>query len=256
MPLRDHFHPPLADRRSWEGVHGQWPAMIVLELSRKLPAGYVAEPRVHQGTSIEVDVATYEELGSASARSFVDGNGGTGVATAVWAPPRPTLAFATDWPAQDDYGVRVYDTRAGHRLVAVIEIVSPRNKDRPEACRAFVAKCAALIEDRVCVAIVDLVTSRTTGLYRDLLEVLGGTDPPSPEAASPIYAVACRVTRSEAAWLVETWMQPLSIGQPLPTLPLWLADDLSIPVDLESSYEQTCRILRLPEAASQPGETG
>ena len=31
MPLRDHFRPPLADRRSWEGFHGQWPAMIVME---------------------------------------------------------------------------------------------------------------------------------------------------------------------------------------------------------------------------------
>jgi Protein of unknown function (DUF4058) len=254
MPLRDHFYPPLADQRSWEGVHGGWPAMIVLELSRKLPASYVAEPRVHQGSSIEVDVANYEEQGSASATFFVDGNGGTGVATAVWAPPRPTLAFATNWPAQDEYGVRVYDTRAGHRLVAAIEIVSPANKDRTETRRAFVAKCAALIEDRVCVAIVDLVTSRTADLYRDLLEVLGGTDPSLPDAASPIYAVACRATRREAAWLVETWMRTLSIGQPLPTLPLWLADDLSVPVDLESSYEETCRVLRLPKATSQPGK--
>jgi hypothetical protein len=40
-------------------------------------------------------------------------------------------------------------------------------------------------------------------------------------------------------------MQPLSIGRPLPTLPLWLADDLAVPLDLEASYEETCRVLRL-----------
>jgi hypothetical protein len=47
-------------------------------------------------------------------------------------------------------------------------------------------------------------------------------------------------------WLIESWSQPLSIGQPLPTLPPWLADDLAVPLDLESTYEETCRILRLP----------
>jgi hypothetical protein len=246
MPLRDHFHAPLADRNKWQGFHGQWPAMIVIDLSRKLPAGYAAEPGVQQGSSIEVDVAAYEEDVSLLPSSAFAGNGGTAVATAVWAPPQPTLSFATDWPAQDEYEVRVYDTRSGHRLVAAIEIVSPRNRDRPDSCRAFVAKCAALLENRVCVAIVDPVTNRTANLYRELLEFIGGADPSSTDEACPVYAATCRSTRKEANWLVETWMWPLAVGQPLPTLPLWLADDLAVAVDLESSYEETCRVLRVP----------
>jgi hypothetical protein len=35
------------------------------------------------------------------------------------------------------------------------------------------------------------------------------------------------------------------LGQSLPTLPLWLADDLSVPLELEASYEETCWILRI-----------
>jgi hypothetical protein len=35
----------------------------------------------------------------------------------------------------------------------------------------------------------------------------------------------------------------LSTGQPLPTLPLWLAEALVIPLDLEQSYEQACHDL-------------
>ena len=34
MLLRDHFRSPLADRRSWDGFHRQWPAMIVIGLNR------------------------------------------------------------------------------------------------------------------------------------------------------------------------------------------------------------------------------
>ena len=60
MPLRDHFRSPLDDETSWEGFHGQWPAMIVIDLARRLPPGYVASPRVHLGAFVEIDVATYE----------------------------------------------------------------------------------------------------------------------------------------------------------------------------------------------------
>jgi hypothetical protein len=34
-------------------------------------------------------------------------------------------------------------------------------------------------------------------------------------------------------------------GQPLPTLPIWLDVDLSIDLELESSYKETCRLLRI-----------
>ena len=107
----------------------------------------------------------------------------------------PTLAVATDLPAVDEYEVRVYDTRSGRRLVAAVEIVSPANKDRPENRRAFVAKCAALLQNRVCVAIIDLVTTRTSNLYGELMELFGQTDPSLAGGPPPLYAVACRWAR-------------------------------------------------------------
>ena len=245
MPLRDHFRSPLADRRSWDGLHGGWPTMIVVGLNRNLPQRYVAEPQVHLGSSIEVDVAAYEqdEAGSPAAGR---------TATAVGSRRRPGRRRGRRWPSRptspdaDEYEVRVYDTRSGRRLVAAVEIVSPANKDRPEHRRAFVAKCAALLQDRVCVAIVDLVSTRTSNLYGELLELLGLTDPSLADGPSPLYAASCRWAGAADAWLLETWMHPLALGQPLPTLPLWLAEDLAVPLDLELSYEETCRILRIP----------
>src|SRR5688572_30663117 len=100
MPLRDHFRSPLDDLRHWEGFHATWPVMIVASLRRKLPRRYFAEPRVHTGASAEIDVTTFEKEDEA-ALATADGNGNGGVATAVWAPPRPTLAAVTDLPAQD-----------------------------------------------------------------------------------------------------------------------------------------------------------
>ena len=247
MPLRDHFRGPLKRESSWEGVHGQWPAMIVIDLARALPPQYVAAPRVHLGAQVEIDVATYErDEGDSPSRS--DGSTEGGVATVAWAPPRATLSIPADLPAQDEYEVRVYDSQRGRRLVAAIEIVSPANKDRPEHRRAFVAKCAALLQQQVCVVIVDLVTTRQFNLYHDLLELTGRTDPDFGAEPPALYAVTCRSTRPDRDWVLDAWFHPLAVGAALPTLPLWLADDFAIPLDLESSYEETCRILRLPSS--------
>jgi hypothetical protein len=218
-------------------------------LNSKLPRRYVAHPRVHLGTLAEIDVSAYEKDGEGGeAIPAATGNGG--VATAVWSPPRPTLSVATDLPAQDEYEVRIYDVDRGQRLVAAVELVSPANKDRPEHRRAFLAKCAALLQSQVSIAIVDLVTIRGDNLYGELLDFIGQTDALLTLEPPPVYAAACRATKRAKSpgpdWRLETWFEPLKVGQPLPTLPLWLADDFSIPLDLEESYEATCRVLRIP----------
>jgi Protein of unknown function (DUF4058) len=246
MPLRDHFRPPLDKKTSWEGFHGSWPAVIVMALNRELPPRYLAEPRVHLGVSMEIDVTAFdEEMPAPPASGFGADEGGVATATAVWAPPRPTFAVATDLPDQYAYEVRVFDTWRDRRLVAAVEIVSPANKDRPENRRAFVTKCAALLQQRVSVVIVDLVTTRQFNLYGDLLDLIGQADPALAPEPPPLYAAACRWTRRDEAWHFESWMHPLALGQPLPTLPLWLADDFAVPLELEASYEETCRIFRL-----------
>jgi len=225
-------------------LHGQWPAMIVLSLSRRLPPRYVAAPRVHLGAFVEIDVATYDKDEPAPlAQDHAENQGG--VATAVWSPPQPTFSVAADLPDQDEYEVRVYDTKRHRRLVAAVEIVSPANKDRPEHRRAFVAKCSTLLQQRVSVAIVDLVTTRQFNLYGELLDLIGQTDSSLTPEPPPLYAAACRWTRQNDTWRLETWAHALALGQPLPTLPLWLADDLAVPLELEASYEETCRILRI-----------
>jgi hypothetical protein len=35
------------------------------------------------------------------------------------------------------------------------------------------------------------------------------------------------------------------VGRPLPTLHLWLDDALGVTLDLEATYEDTCRVLRI-----------
>lgn len=246
MPLRDHFRPPHSRLASWEEVHGMLPAVIVQVLYQTLPEGYVAAPRVHRGAQVEIDVATYEL--DPERRSFLDPprrEEGGGVATAKWAPPLPTLEIETELPEQDEYEVRVYDETLGRELVAAIEIVSPSNKDRPENRRAFVAKCAALLQKNVCVSIVDLITTRHFNLYADLLDLMGRVDPAFSPNPPSIYAVTCRGRKSNPKTRLASWAYPLKVGEPLPNLPIWLTEETSVSLDLEASYEETCRVLHI-----------
>ena len=58
----------------------------------------------------------------------------------------------------DDIEVQLYDLRDGKRLVAALELISPGNKDRAEARRAFGAKCVAYLQRGIGLVIVDIVT--------------------------------------------------------------------------------------------------
>lgn len=243
MPLRDHFRPPLDNVASWEELHGQWPAIIVQQLKTRLPEGYVAAPRVHAGTQVEIDVATFEkETTSGFGANGSDG----GVATAVWAPAAPSVAVETELPDYDEYEVRIYDARRNRRLVAAIEIVSPANKVRPEHRNAFIAKCAAMLQKGVAVSIVDLVTIRHFNLYSDLMAFIGHSDPTLGAEPPPLYAASCRWVRKEERAVLETWSHVLAIGKPMPTLPLWLTETRVVALDLEQSYEKACEDLSIP----------
>jgi hypothetical protein len=241
MPLRDHFHPPLSRTSSYQEVHGGWPMVVVQQLGRVLPSNYVAGPHVHVGAQIEVDIGAFEHGSTLDTSRYEQG----GVATEVYAPLQPSLEVQTALGDFDEYEVRVYDIERGRRLVAAIELISPGNKDRPETRGQFVAKCAALLRSGVCVVLVDIVTSKDFNLYSELLSLIGERDPSLSVPPSATYAVSCRWHPRGAEYWLEAWHHPLCTNQTLPVLPLWLNEDLAISLDLEASYEQTCRDLRI-----------
>jgi hypothetical protein len=67
-------------------------------------------------------------------------------------------------------------------------------------------------------------------------------DPPAP-----LYAVTLRGRKPKKRRpVLDLWLFPLIVGQPLPTLPLWLSPDLHVELPLEPSYQEVCRLLRIP----------
>lgn len=218
---------------------------IVEDFAPRLPDGFVAEPRVHLGNYYEIDVCTFEQSDDRAIALNSARESSGGLAMAPQAPPLPTLTFDAEFPEQYAYEVLVFDVERERRLVAAIEIVSPANKDRPDSRQLFIAKCFNLLRQDVCVSIVDLVVIRQFNLYTELLSLLNRSDPtfnPPPAA----YAATCRKRQDGRRTKLDTWSRALTIGQSLPVLPVWLSETETITLDLEASYEETCRVLRIP----------
>jgi hypothetical protein len=240
MPLLDHFHPPVSEHRSWEGFHGLWAAALVEKLNSDVLADeYFADMQVHIGSQVEVDVATIED----SADGLERGSAAIATAARVWTPPATELILPTVFP--DDIEVQVYATVTGNILVGAIELASPANKDRPETRRAFAAKCVSYLTRGIGLIVVDIVTNRLANLHNEIVQLLGRGDPFLLSPSATTYAVAYRPSRQAAGDQIELWPKVLTVGQPLPLLPLALRNAMTLPVDLEETYEEARRRSRL-----------
>mgnify|MGYP001563899592 CR=1 FL=1 len=218
MPLRDHFNPPLSQRRDWKGAFNGWTNALADQLNGdRLPKDFFAEPRIHVG---------------GIPAAFLARN----------APP-PVYTIPTVFP--DSYEVQVINSDAGPRLVAAIELISPGNKDRPETRRAFVAKCASYLSLGISVIIVDVVTNRRSNLHDELLDFLGQPTTGRLGEDVELYAAAYRPLMREKRSEIDLWPVALQLGATLPTLPLFPAVDLAIPVDFEDAYAEACERLRV-----------
>jgi len=230
MPLLDHFLPPLYPRRSWESFHSRWANSIADQLNELLPSRYFAEVQLHLGSHVEADVAEFER----SASEPADGDLG-GVAVQAWAAPVAALIMPAVFP--DDLEVRVRDEFEDARLVAVVELVSPWNKDRCESRLAFAAKSAAYLQRGVGLVTVDVVTGRKNNLYNELIKLMGLNPQFAMADEATLYAAAYRPVRRHEENQIDVWPSALSIGGALPVSPLALRGGPCVPLDLEASYE-------------------
>ncbi|MBI1918257.1 MAG: DUF4058 family protein [Planctomycetes bacterium] len=239
MPLYNHFVAPLRFTHPWSGFHGTWATMIARQLNQDiLPPGFYAIPTVELGGPVEIGVAAVEDVSGPPPPR-------TQPAAEPWAPPAPAATLAVDFTGIDRVEVQVFYDEGEPLLAAAIELVSPKNKDRPSQRRAFAVKCANYLQQAASVIIVDVVTVRRQSLHLELLQTLDVSNGAIWESPSGLYAVVYRTVRAEEQPHLDIWPEALALGSPLPCVPLWLGVDIVVPLDLEKSYLAACESLRL-----------
>jgi hypothetical protein len=124
---------------------------------------------------------------------------------------------------------------SGDRVVAVIELVSPRNKDRALSVGDFAGKVAGLVRRGVHVVVIDILPPGRFdpgGMHAAIWPGLDTEpDPVAPPADQPLTFAGYRADERPVAYLSYA-----GVGQPLPDVPLFLDDGVFVEVPLEQTY--------------------
>ena len=139
----------------------------------------------------------------------------------------------------DPRPIRVLAVRhtTGERIVAVVELVSAGNKDRPESVREFASKVASLLRRRVNVSVVDVHLPGKHdpgGMPVAVSRQLRGERPGRPPKRRPYTFAAFRSNPPP----LKAFLDDLAVGDPLPATPLFLESGVHVRLPLEETYQR------------------
>jgi sugar phosphate isomerase/epimerase len=124
----------------------------------------------------------------------------------------------------------------GHRLVALLEILSPANKDRKAHIEALAQKVASALDLGVHVLVVDLFPPGPhdpQGIHAVIRHELDLSEEAYDLPSDEPFTLASYA--AEAG--VEVYLEHLAPGGVLPDMPLFIRPDKYVNVPLESSYQ-------------------
>lgn len=203
-----------------------------------LPSGYYAQGEQWAG-NINADVLTLHAGGPPSVVSGEVPSGG-GVAVMEESPPQVSRRVAASEAAHVRAARRTLVIRhsSGHRVVALLEIVSPANKDRPRSVRDFVDKAIAALQQGVHLLVIDLFPPGrhdAQGIH-SLIWDNYGDELDAPPPGKPV-ALASYM----AGLLPEAYLEFAALGDSLPAMPLFLDLHAYVNVPLAATYEAAYR---------------
>lgn len=186
-----------------------------------------------QAGEIVPDVLTLSAETQASESSTPDG------ALAVAEAP-PKVAYHKTLSEADTYRARrrsiAIRHRSGHRLVAIVEVLSPGNKDGDQHVRAIVDKSVACIQQGIHLLVIDLFPPGTfdpEGIHGAIWSGLGYEGDHSDHPDQPLTLASYLADRPP-----EAYVQPVAVGEELIDMPVFLDVDHYVNVPLQPTYDR------------------
>lgn len=199
-----------------------------------LPEGYYALAEQHAGRFIADVLALHASSEPEENRPFLPPDTG-GIAVAE-APPQVQRRQIIEPAALAQRRSLAIRHVSNHRLVALVEIVSPSNKDRVETVEEFAAKAAAALRRGVHLLLVDLLPPGPydpAGMHAAIVRRLNPDETPyTLPDETPLTLAAYQAGMRTEAYLVH-----VAVGAELPDMPLFLRPDRYVPLPLTATYE-------------------
>jgi hypothetical protein len=243
MPIHDWS---LVEPRRFQHFHGAW-ALRLCDLFNEqlLPKPFYAASETSFG-QIEPDVLTFH------ARSVRPWD----VASEDWRHGRKVLAVDEQPPQAAEIYQASQDTFVNkqkcvvireaetEKLISIIEILSPGNKDSRNRMELLLRKVASVLNEGVHVMIIDLHAPKSLdpkGIHASIWEYLFGESLPTHSSNKDRTLVSyCADAR------ITAYHEPVGIGDTLPDMPLFLDPRWYVSVPLERSYMENWERLPSP----------
>lgn len=209
--------------------HQDWSIELARTLNRGvLPSNLSAFVEQRAGVK-EHEVLAIEDYGTLDDREACLLEASAGRVATMEAPATRIVQRSTDEICADRSNRIVIRHHLG-RMVAVIEIVSPGNKDKRGAVRKFVKKTVEFIEAGVHVLIVDLFPPTVRdpkGLHKLIWDEIEDQPFELPEGLSRLL-MSYQAGREKVAYI-----EPLAICDTMPDMPLFLTPDAHLKIPLQ-----------------------
>jgi hypothetical protein len=235
MPVHDWTR---VEAGIFHAFHTAWIGEIQNALNEGLlPEGYYALAEQHLGSFVPDILTLHAPPGPVDPIRVERGEGGTAV---IDAPPQVRRRQTIDPVAFTRQRTLAIRHISGHRVVALLEIVSPANKDRPEHVEQFVQKAVNALDAGIHLLIVDLFPPGphdAHGMHSIIRQKLDLSDEPYDlPSAEPLTLASYAVGPG-----VDMYLEHLAPGAPLPEMPLFLSCERYIGAPLESTYAEAYR---------------
>lgn len=235
MPLHDWTR---VEAGIFHDFHTVWIGTIRTALNDGLlPQGYYALAEQHAGQAITDVLTLHTSTVPFEPLPLPPDTGGVAVAEA---PPRTRRRHTVEPAAVARRRSLAIRHVSGHRLIALIEIVSPANKDRLRHVKDFAAKAASALDLGVHLLLVDLFPPGPhdpSGMHGVILQELDQSDEPYDVPLDEPATLASYA----AGPAVEIYVEHLAVSAVLPDMPLFLRSDRYIYVPLEPTYQAAYR---------------
>jgi len=217
--------------------HSLWISEISNALNAgMLPPSYYAMAEQHAGNAI-ADVLTLECASPENESGTKQGAQESGAVALLEAPPKVALTEkpgGLTWYANQRRTIAIRRAN-GDKMVAMIEILSPGNKSSREKLQESVHKAFEAVERGIHLLVVDLIPPGSFdqhGIHGELRREFGleKEDGEWPIAGKPLTLGAYDASKPAA------YVQPVSVGDTLIEMPLFLQPGRYINVPLEQTY--------------------
>jgi hypothetical protein len=203
-----------------------------------LPKGYYALAEQHVGRPI-ADLLTLHAAPGAGVtpQPLPPDTGGTAIADA---PPRARRRHTVEPVALARRRSLAIRHVSGHRLIALLEIVSPANNHRAQHVADYTGKAVDALDAGVHLLVVDLFQPGLHdphSMHGSILERLGESGTPYDVPVDEPLTVAAYAAGPQ----VEIYVEHLAVGVALPEMPLFLRPDRYIAVPLDATYRAAYR---------------